>query len=419
MWSIEGKPAEPYRLMPEEQRVRQRAVLPDAPDKSLEYLLDLASRKANRAETVRWFIRLMWRSPTLAFPHSHQFLKCVRLSVQCSWKRRMVIGRQLRLAFFYDRPHFVQCMRSVIAAGKSHETLTTPSAEAVIDFNPDVVLAPQANPKDILRLRSALPYCLFVYLRHGLVDKNNAIPTASYYDKVCVSSPASVLHFAQNGGLPKSMLWPTGYPQTDHLVGIGSRSNGRTVLYAPTHNTGLSSSNWIGPSHFTELLDRNPGLQLTIKLHPNQVRSETWEKWRSFGTRDPRVTFLDDPMTETAGALAQADLLVSDCSSAALLYLALDRPIVLLTPPNVRSAFNFDPQGIEWQWRDMADEVKDVAEFAEVVTKNLNEPARRSKERLAYRLRLFGDTLDGRCGERIIKRVEACFGLPGPSWRTK
>jgi CDP-glycerol glycerophosphotransferase (TagB/SpsB family) len=86
-------------------------------------------------------------------------------------------------------------------------------------------------------------------------------------------------------------------------------------------------------------------------------------------------------------------------------YLALDRPIVLVTNPERRSVAHFDPNGIEWRWRDVGTEVHDVAELPAAVSAALDNPAFRADRRAHYRQQLFGDYADGRAAERIAQKI--------------
>ena len=114
---------------------------------------------------------------------------------------------------------------------------------------------------------------------------------------------------------------------------------------------------------------------------------------------------IEDPTANVIPYLKRADLLVSDASSVIFQFLALDRPIVLITNPERRRSTHFDPNGIEWRWRDVGEEVHDVENLPSVVGEALDNPAGRAERRVHYRQKLFGDLTDGRAAERIAQKI--------------
>jgi CDP-glycerol glycerophosphotransferase (TagB/SpsB family) len=94
--------------------------------------------------------------------------------------------------------------------------------------------------------------------------------------------------------------------------------------------------------------------------------------------------------------------MVSDSSSAIFHFLALNRPIVLVNNPQRFGDSNaYDPNGIEWQWRDIAEEVEDIQDLAAAVQRELNAPKNRSELRTKRQFDLFGDLTDGQSCERV------------------
>ncbi|MCG8508880.1 MAG: CDP-glycerol glycerophosphotransferase family protein [Rhodospirillales bacterium] len=141
------------------------------------------------------------------------------------------------------------------------------------------------------------------------------------------------------------------------------------------------------------------------------VSGAAWRR-RAMGQRAYSIcgvnhTIASDRIMDALGIyLTAADLLVSDASSAAFQFLALDRPIVLVTnPDHLRDKQNYDPDGIEWAWRDVGEEVLAVEDLAAAVERGLEDPDRGAGNRAKYRERLFGDLTDGRVVKRIVERI--------------
>jgi hypothetical protein len=117
------------------------------------------------------------------------------------------------------------------------------------------------------------------------------------------------------------------------------------------------------------------------------------------------VHLVSDTHADVTPYMLAADVLLSDASSAVFEFLALDRPIVLVTNPCHRADPAYDPDSIIWRWRDLGEEVHDVADVASAVARVLREPGRHAERRAEYALRLFGPRTDGKSHERIAERV--------------
>jgi CDP-glycerol glycerophosphotransferase (TagB/SpsB family) len=181
----------------------------------------------------------------------------------------------------------------------------------------------------------------------------------------------------------------------------------KTVLYAPTWTVGLSSAPMLGER--TVELIRGDRRDLTIVIKPHPVTADhhpDWlATWRALAAADAHVHLIDDPAADVMPYLKAADVLISDASSVIFEYLALDRPIILLTNPDRRSVAHFDPNGIEWRWRDVGAEVHDVGDLPAAVSAALDNPVLGVDRRAHYRQELFGDYTDGRAAERIAQKI--------------
>jgi hypothetical protein len=259
-------------------------------------------------------------------------------------------------------------------------------------------------------LRDVFPTSLFMHVGHGLISKNQ---TSYHYcepDFVCVASQAIANRLTALQHKPRRRFFATGLIQTDPLFrsnqtrsASGANTKRATVVYAPTWNESLTSVAMFGSQLIQKIRGDDEDINIVIKPHPHiaVVRPEWIEMWTQM-TRDNHNVRLCDAHSDLIPVLLESDLMVSDASSAIFHFLALNRPIVLV---NNAHRFDdvgaYDPNGIEWQWRDIANEVDDVNAVRSVVKSALRQPMINQEQRLRRRYEMFGGLTDGRSLERI------------------
>jgi hypothetical protein len=303
-----------------------------------------------------------------------------------------------------------------------HDTLATQAAclltgdrREVRRFRPHVVV--MAHHAHLEYFRYHLPDAVAVNVRHGMISKRNLRrlprrPSARAFDFVCIGDANSLANHARAGITPRA-FWLTGYPQLDPLfrrdraAELPLDGSKPTVLYAPTWDLGLTSATMFGPRLVELIRPQLPEANLVIKPHPmiGEWRPRWMAWWRRLAEREPAVHLVMDTHADVTGYMLAADVLVSDASSVVFEFLALDRPIVLVTNPLHRADPAFDPDSIIWRWRDVGEEVHDVAEVSSAVERALRDPGRHAERRADYARRLFGSRTDGKSHERIAARV--------------
>ena len=317
-----------------------------------------------------------------------------------------------RVALHMNQRYHHGILRPVFEAARGrHHCLLTADLRTLVEFEPEVVVVAESHGA---LLRGRLPRALFVWVRHGLLSKNTTCYSARVADFACLTSEASRDWYLRHGGRPRRAFWITGYVQMDPLFRAaplplppGLPAGRKMVLYAPTWNAELSSAPLLG-ERLVELIRGGRGdLSVVIKPHPViAARSPEWlASWRALARSEPDVHLVEDPSADIMPLLKAADVLVSDVSSVIFEYLALDRPMVLITNPERHRSAYFDPTGIEWRWRDVGEEVRDIEELPAAVGRALDDPARGAERRAHYREKLFGDCADGRAAERIVDKI--------------
>jgi hypothetical protein len=273
---------------------------------------------------------------------------------------------------------------------------------------PDLVIVCDAGV--VQWLRTFFAESLFMHVGHGLISKNRTLHTYMEPDFICVASEQIVERLTGMGHVPRRRFFATGLIQSDPLFRVTSGSKsfrpstaGATVVYAPTWNESLTSAGMFGENLVECIRGLDSSVQLLIKPHPHiaVVRPDWIEMWTQLSEDNLNVK-LCDPDSDLIPTLIEGDVLVSDASSAIFHFLALNRPIVLVNNPQRFGDLDvFDPDGIEWQWRDVAHETDDVNEVASAIRESLRNPSQREMERTRRRRELFGDHTDGQSCERV------------------
>ena len=418
---------------------RRLELRPDSAN-ALYRLGTLLLQSGRQDEARQFFLRATGLGPDAAHPHyqlglihhergeleeaAARFARAAELipndigfrSAAASLLAELAAGREgrpggKRVVLHLNRPLHYSILQPVFEALKpAHHVRMTESAATIAPFRPDVVVVADGQGGN---LRKFAPGAKFVYVRHGLISKSHAFPAASLCDYLAgVSSPA-IKDQAVRYGFAPDRVWVTGYVQMDPLF-RGQRlplpvrlPPGRTVLFAPTYNRKLSAATMLGPRVVELLRGTDADINVVIKPHPysKSVAPEWIRMWREIALKHERVFLVDDVYADAMALLQAADVLVSDACSMAFAYLALDRPVILMTHPERTADRNYDPDGIEWQWRDFGEELFEAEELPGAVERALHDPARHAERRAHYRREVFGEFTDGRAAERIAEHI--------------
>jgi CDP-glycerol glycerophosphotransferase (TagB/SpsB family) len=260
-----------------------------------------------------------------------------------------------------------------------------------------------------------MPRAHTVQTRHGLVSKGHAQQAVATCDHYCVTSEAQADWFRGRGLLPRIDFWPIGYLQLDPLLrgevapaDVHRQSGRPVVLFAPTIGQTVSALGMLGEDPVAALRPDDDAFTLVIKPHPElEMRHPAWmERLRRAATAHRNTLLVANAAVSIDPWLVAADLLVTDISSVMFFFVALDRPLVLLSSPlRHTSGERLDPEGPEWQWRAIGEEVEDAAGAPAAIARALARPGARAEARRACRETIFGSLTDGRTGERLARRI--------------
>lgn len=297
-------------------------------------------------------------------------------------------------------------------AQTAHWPLITSDGRDLVEFKPDVVVV---GGTQTAQVREMVPNALIVSAPVFLASQNRFRTAFDGADIICAPGPLVGDAWVKMGMADELQVRVSGHLPLDPLFAGEAIALPRTladahavVLYTPGHRPQMSSAGMLGEDVVNLIRGARHDVTLVIKPHPETfVRQPKWiEMWTRAANEHERVVLVDDPDADILPYLKAADVLVADVSSAIFDYLAVDRPILLLrNPEHTADSAGYDPQGIEWRWREVGREIGNVTDLARAVDLALKTPDAGTELRARYRSALFGDTMDGCTAERMIELI--------------
>ena len=417
MWSFRRKKKQKARIaniFGEEDRVRRALAAGDFSPENVKFFRELAERRQKPADLVNLH-RKIGQAELASLVHMPEFSHCSSRynESRAIWAAKA--GGPLRIAMFHVNQWHARLCEDVAELAGEELILRTDDEQELLSARPDAVISSYLPPDMVGRMRANLPETFWLYLRHGVANKRASFGIAGAFDAVCVSSQYIADFYCDTGFFPKEDIWITGYPPMDRLPEQRKfpSAGRRTVLYAPTFTPGLSSAASFRAELPAGILSVDSQLNMVVKLHPEMFNSDpaTWEQYRQTCRKFGRAEFVEDREADLISLFGKTDILVSDFSSTAFLFLATGRPVVFLTPHGAEEGNEWlDPEGLEWKWRDMAEEVRDIPSLTAVLRKILDGQDDYAAIRKKYCKLLFDDTLDGQSAKRVMQRLGLAFG---------
>ncbi len=320
-----------------------------------------------------------------------------------------------RVAFHLKTPFHEAIIRpGYMACRGRHHILVCHEAEEMVAFDPQVIVACDSH---IAGLKQLVPGAVTVQTRHGMGSKGHAPLLAQTCDYLCLSHANQEHFFTDRGARPARGFWPIGYLQLDPLlagnlpvIALPGKTAAPVVLFAPTIGDSVSALGMLGEDPVAALRADPDAFTLVIKAHPETAmrHPEWWQALTDSAARHANTVLVNDPAADIMPFIAACDLLVTDVSSVMFFAAAIDRPLVLLSNPARHDhPDRFDPEGPEWRWRAIGEEVEDATRLAPAIAAALADPARHAGARRACRDDMLGDLTDGRAGARLAQRIAA------------
>lgn len=280
---------------------------------------------------------------------------------------------------------------------------------------PRVLLLSEALYEKLPDVRDSLPNTLIVNTRHGLGDKNHAALGASQADRICVSSEKIGRVLIEQMSTPEQKIWVTGYPQMDPVFNSDKNKlieesdlASKVVLFAPTFNPELSSAYMLKNNLVRKIRGDNESIKIVVKPHPHLLRDspEMISSWLQESKLHSNVHIDVNPNSNIMNIFDGCDLMISDVSSAALAWFAVNKPLIcLIDTEKAQVSKHFSVDGIEWQMHEASIVVNKPDKLSQVVSDLLLNPDIKLEERRRFSDYLFGDLRDGKSSHRVAINI--------------
>ncbi len=212
-----------------------------------------------------------------------------------------------------------------------------------------------------------------ITIGHSMANKNTTMDRKnSEMDYICVPSMYYKGEFLRRGISPKKDFLITGFPYADRIFNKEidediyifqkfNKNNKKNILICPTYNRDLNLVDEFIRSEKEESVLKdffynNPDAKIIFKPHPvlpkkypdqmNYVKS-------LINVYSENFYYHEDSHDDIADFINWSSIIVGDCSGSILLGAASDKPIFAYDNPNKERSEYFDPEGIEWTFRDL------------------------------------------------------------------
>lgn len=178
----------------------------------------------------------------------------------------------------------------------------------------------------------------------------------------------------------------------------------RRVVFAP-HSISTSAATVLG-NFFADALAVLPeDMDIVIYPRPETIEGQaTWmDAWSELSAAEPRLVLLRDPGINPVDVMAAADVLITDPSDRAAMFLAVDRPMIVTgTRP---TSVNALPETVVEAIEHAAEVVFEPSALPEALRAALSDPDAKSEERARARAIVFENAGDGRAAARSAEAV--------------
>jgi hypothetical protein len=297
-----------------------------------------------------------------------------------------------------------------------------------------VVILADPNPTIISEIQTLMPETVSIYTTHGvsLNGKNFAIYGSASCDYFCVTSQPIAKDLRSISLIQEERFWMTGYPQMDHLFSkikeketaykkkkkdmSESGNLNKTVLVSSTYNKDFGLAYHLGSDPVSLIRGQNEKIKIIFSLHPHihKINPKLALSWKKIAKETANVEIYDGNDMNTMDLLPEADLLISDVSSIAISFLALNKPFIrVILPSLLGTSLAIDTKELEEKINASSYTISDINLLSQTVNKLLfnEEPKNILESRRALRDYYFGDLTDGRAGDRIVEKIKEVLAL--------
>ncbi|MDD3051098.1 MAG: CDP-glycerol glycerophosphotransferase family protein [Candidatus Cloacimonetes bacterium] len=168
----------------------------------------------------------------------------------------------------------------------------------------------------------------------------------------------------------------------------------KTLLFAPTFNQELSIVPHIGFNLRKFIPDY---INIIVKLHG--VAPVQWkQQYREFADRSNNVYYSED--NDITECYIASDIILSDVSSVVYEFASLHKPVIVFDSPTQKQYVNYDPDDLEYAYRDVGIRINNVESLQEAVFRGLINPVSEMSKSIAGQ---FISHNDGTSSKSVIE----------------
>ncbi len=322
-------------------------------------------------------------------------------------------GNGHRIAMHLSRPADFNILYPVFeAVGHRHWPMISGDACEIADFKPAVVMTTNAR---MAALRAHVPDAKMVHVPSTPVRRENEVALCAAADAVCAVTAADQVALVA-AGIPARRVWLSGLPAADPVFSgaVARRSAQREsgdlrthLLFAPSYQPDISAAPVLSEA-LAQLCNEQRGDYL-VRILPDPVSFESqpgWiAGWRALAAGRDDMVLIEDRGANVLDLMADTDVLIGDFSDTAFLFLAFDKPMVLLL--NEDAAVS--EEHLSQQHIDLLKSAAHTITGSELLEPTLGEvtenPGIDAEQRARIRSIVFESYGDGKAGHRVIAKL--------------
>ncbi|MBT3558825.1 MAG: glycosyltransferase [Rhodospirillales bacterium] len=370
------------------------------------YHLGLAYRALDRLDDAEQvFAAALRKQP------DNRFIQAAILTAAAAEAGARVVksGGGQKIAMHLSRPGDFNALYPLFeAVGHRHWPMISADAAEIAAFGPEVVLTTNAR---MAALRAHVPGAKLVHIPTSPVRHEDEISLCVAADAVCAVTAADQVALVA-AGIPARRVWVAGLPAADPVfAGVTARrssanknpDNRKRLLFAPSFRPRVSAAPVLSES-LAKLCNEHRGTyHVTIMPDPITFESQPgWiAGWRAMVAGRDDMTLIEDRGANVIDLMAGAEALISDYSDLAFLFLAFDKPMILL---GKEAGAYLSPQQtalLQSAAHTIAEPDMLEAALGEVLDHNALDAEQRARIRSV----VFDSYGDGKAGHRVIAKL--------------
>jgi CDP-glycerol glycerophosphotransferase (TagB/SpsB family) len=168
----------------------------------------------------------------------------------------------------------------------------------------------------------------------------------------------------------------------------------KTVLFAPTYNSELSILTYLDVD-LREIIPEY--FNIVVKLH-GVINEKSKKYFRKYAEINPNIYYDED--YNISESMFVADVLISDVSSVIYEFLSTGKPIILFDSPLQKEFKNYNPDDLEYVYRDVGLRFSDIRKIPELLFRTFSFSSKNYSD-ISKKFISFND---GNSTQRVIYR---------------